>query len=87
MRVAIVSGSPRKDSNSLKTCRYIEHRLGQSRDVTSWVLDLAATELPGWTEPESPAATAAAGGELTLVSVCTSAAAQISAATHVAPFT
>lgn len=55
MKIAIISGSVRKQSNSARTARYIERFLGSlHRNVSPWVLDLSTAGVPEWTESDAP---------------------------------
>lgn len=51
MKIAIISGSHRKDSQSAKVGRYVKAQLDARDDISeTWQLDLAHADLPFWDE-------------------------------------
>ena len=50
MKIAIISGSHRNNSQSSKVARHIDHRLQDEFSVDAWILDLAGNPLPLWDE-------------------------------------
>lgn len=50
MKFALISGSARADSQSIKITRYLEKELKQSKGNSTYVLDLAGNPLPIWDE-------------------------------------
>ena len=50
MRIGIIVGSHRKDSQSAKVGRYLASVIERRRGVSHWTLDLGKTPLPLWDE-------------------------------------
>ena len=50
MKIGVITGSHRKDSQSGKVGRFLSAQLDSRDSVTSWVLDLGKSPLPLWDE-------------------------------------
>ena len=50
MKIGIITGSHRRDSQSAKVGRFLSAQLNAKDGVTSWMLDLGKTPLPLWDE-------------------------------------
>ena len=50
MKIGIIVGSHRKDSQSAKVGRFLNGILSSLDNVNSWTLDLGKTPLPLWDE-------------------------------------
>ena len=51
MKIGVIVGSHRKDSESAKIGRFLCAQLATRGDVSTWTLDLGKTPLPLWDEP------------------------------------
>ena len=50
MKIGVITGSHRKDSQSSKVGRFLSAQLDSRDSVTSWMLDLGKSPLPLWDE-------------------------------------
>lgn len=50
MKIAIISGSHRKNSQSMKVARHIEETLKNNNDIETWLFSLEDNPLPLWDE-------------------------------------